>query len=121
MELKAQNLVRGFKQTIVVNSVSFSAKTGEVVGLLGPNGAGKTTSFYMVVGLLYPESGGVFLGGENITNLPMHVRAKKGISYLPQNMSIFRRLTVEENLLAIMEVIGIPHHKRKFMLERRRL
>ena len=115
--LRAENLVKSFKSKTVVNCVSIEVEQGEVVGLLGPNGAGKTTSFYMIVGLLYPESGHVYLGETDITGLPMHVRAKRGISYLPQNMSIFRRLTVEENLLAIMEVVGVPQHSRKERLE----
>jgi len=116
-ELRAEKLVKSFKNKAVVKSVSFSVKTGSVVGLLGPNGAGKTTSFYMVVGLLYPQTGHVFLDSEDITLLPMHIRAKKGISYLPQNMSIFRRLSVEDNLKAIMEVVGIPQHERKDKIE----
>ena len=116
-ELRAEKLVKAFKNKPVVKTVSFSVKTGTVVGLLGPNGAGKTTSFYMVVGLLYPQTGHVFLDEEDITLLPMHIRAKKGISYLPQNMSIFRRLSVEDNLRAIMEVVGIPQHERKDKVE----
>lgn len=117
LELRAQNLIKNFKSKMVVNSVSFKVRMGEVVGLLGPNGAGKTTSFYMIVGLLYPNSGRVLMGSQDITDLPMHVRAKKGISYLPQNMSIFRGLSVEDNLLAIMEVAGIPPHERSSMLD----
>lgn len=117
MELRAQSLVKSFKTKKVVNDVSFGVKTGQVIGLLGPNGAGKTTSFYMIVGLVFPQSGHVFMGNEDITALPMHVRAKKGISYLPQNMSIFRRLSVEDNLLAIMEVAGVPQHERKNRVE----
>ncbi len=116
-ELRADNLVKSFKNKSVVKSVSFSVKTGSVIGLLGPNGAGKTTSFYMVVGLLYPQTGSVYLNDEDITLMPMHIRAKKGISYLPQNMSIFRRLTVEDNLKAIMEVVGVPQHERKDRIE----
>jgi len=116
-ELRAESLCKSFKSRQVVKSVSFSIKKGEVVGLLGPNGAGKTTSFYMVVGLLYPQTGSVFLKGEDITNLPMHLRARKGISYLPQNMSIFRKLTVEDNLKAIMEVTKVPRQKRKALTQ----
>lgn len=115
--LRAVNLVRSFKQRQVVKSVSFEVQTGQVIGLLGPNGAGKTTSFYMVVGLLYPQSGQVLMGDEDITGLPMHIRALKGISYLPQNMSIFRRMTVTENLLSIMEVVGVPRDDRIPRLE----
>lgn len=115
--LRAEQMVRTFKARKVVKSVSFQVSQGQVVGLLGPNGAGKTTSFYMVVGLLFPDSGSVFLGEEDITGLPMHIRARRGISYLPQNMSIFRRLTVEDNLLAIMEVAQVPKHERQNRLE----
>ena len=115
--LRASQLQKSFKTKKVVKSVSFEVKTGEVVGLLGPNGAGKTTSFYMVVGLLFPNSGRVLLGDEDITKLPMHVRARRGISYLPQNMSIFRKMSVENNLMSIMEVVGVPSHARKKRVE----
>jgi lipopolysaccharide export system ATP-binding protein len=117
LELRAIKLEKRFKTRQVVKSASFMVATGEVVGLLGPNGAGKTTSFYMVVGLLYPNSGQVMMGNEDITHLPMHIRAKKGISYLPQNMSIFRKLSVEDNLKAIMEVSGVPRSQRPAMLD----
>ncbi|MCX6119641.1 MAG: LPS export ABC transporter ATP-binding protein [Proteobacteria bacterium] len=113
----ADQLCKNFKQRRVVNNVSFRVKTGEVVGLLGPNGAGKTTSFYMVVGLLYPQSGRILINDDDITDLPMHIRAKRGISYLPQNMSIFRRMTVEDNLIAVMEVCGIPRAQRPARLD----
>ncbi len=116
-ELMADQLCKNFKQRRVVNNVSFRVKTGEVVGLLGPNGAGKTTSFYMVVGLLHPQSGRILMNDDDITEVPMHIRAKKGISYLPQNMSIFRRMSVEDNLLAVMEVYGIPRKQRPDRLE----
>lgn len=116
-KLRAENLERSFKQRKVVKSVSFSVKQGEVVGLLGPNGAGKTTSFYMVVGLLYPSAGQVYMGDEEITHLPMHIRARKGISYLPQNMSIFRKMTVENNLRAVMEVCKIPRSDHAELLD----
>lgn len=116
-KLEAQNLYKSFKYKVAVNNVSFSVEPGKVVGLLGPNGAGKTTSFYMIVGLLFPQKGDVFLGGDRITFNPMHIRARKGISYLPQNSSIFRKLTVEENLLAIMEIVGIERHLRKDYVE----
>ncbi len=115
--LEARNIRKSFKAREVVKSVSFYVKEGEVVGLLGPNGAGKTTSFYMIVGLLFPNSGQVLLGNKDITELPMYQRARFGISYLPQNMSIFRKLTVEDNLRAIMEVVRIPSHERKDLLE----
>jgi lipopolysaccharide export system ATP-binding protein len=117
IELIADQLSKNFKSRRVVNNVSFRVKTGEVVGLLGPNGAGKTTSFYMVVGLLHPQEGRILMNDEDITDLPMHIRAKKGISYLPQNMSIFRRMTVEDNLLAVMEVCGMPRERRGVRLE----
>lgn len=116
-ELRAEGLQKSFKSRQVVKSVSFSVKTGEVVGLLGPNGAGKTTSFYIVVGLLYPNEGHVLLGDQDITHLPMHIRAKKGISYLPQNVSIFRKLSVEDNLLAVMEVTNTPREERRRLLD----
>lgn len=114
---RAVDLKKSFKKREVVKGVRFEVKKKEVVGLLGPNGAGKTTSFYMMVGLLYPNSGNVFLGHEDITHLPMHMRVRRGISYLPQNMSIFRKLTVEDNLLAVMEVVGVPLHKRRDTLD----
>lgn len=101
--LRAKNLVKSFKTRTVVNDVSIEVKSGEVVGLLGPNGAGKTTSFYMVVGLVPVDSGQIFLDDEDITNLPVHARARKGIGYLPQEASIFRKLTVEQNIQAILE------------------
>jgi lipopolysaccharide export system ATP-binding protein len=115
-QLRAVGLNKSFKSRNVVKDVSFHVSTSEVVGLLGPNGAGKTTSFYMIVGLLFPQSGQVILDNEEITDLPMHERAKRGISYLPQNTSIFRKLTVEENLLAIMEVTGVPRTERRDQL-----
>ena len=115
--LEAQELRKFFKAREVVKKVSFNVRQGEVVGLLGPNGAGKTTSFYMVVGLLFPNEGHVTLGGLDFTDQPMHLRARLGISYLPQNMSIFRKLTVEENLRAIMEVVKTPVHERKDFIE----
>lgn len=113
--LAAQNISKHFKSRKVVNQVSLSVRTGEIVGLLGPNGAGKTTSFYMMVGLLAPDEGEIRLGEEFITHLPIHIRAKKGISYLPQNVSIFRKLTVEENLRAVMEIIGLPKEDQSIL------
>ena len=111
--LTARKLVKIYKKRKVVNEVSFEIKQGEIVGLLGPNGAGKTTTFYMVVGLVRPNSGRVIFSGEDITNEPMHIRARRGIGYLAQEPSIFRKLTVEENVLAILEVIGYPKEKRR--------
>lgn len=103
-ELRAQNLVKRFKTRTVVNNVSLSIKSGEIVGLLGPNGAGKTTCFYIIVGLLSCNSGNVLINETNITHLPLHARAHEGIGYLPQEASIFRKLTVEENILAVLEL-----------------
>ncbi len=104
--LAARGLSKTYKDRQVVSSVDLELSSGEVVGLLGPNGAGKTTSFYMVVGLVRPDQGEVFLDEENLTPLPMHQRARMGISYLPQEASVFRKLTVEQNLLAILETTG---------------
>lgn len=103
--LTARGLSKTYKHRQVVSSVDLELKSGEVVGLLGPNGAGKTTSFYMVVGLVRPDQGEVFLDDKNLTQLPMHQRAQMGISYLPQEASVFRKLTVEQNLLAILETV----------------
>lgn len=96
-----------------MNGVDLSLKSGEVVGLLGPNGAGKTTSFYMVVGITRPEEGSIYLNGEDITNLPMYIRARRGISYLPQEASVFRKLNVRENILAILETLPISREERE--------
>jgi lipopolysaccharide export system ATP-binding protein len=112
-----ENLQKSYKGRAVVNDISFYVEQGEVVGLLGPNGAGKTTTFYMVIGLVTPEQGNIFLGNENITNYPMYIRARKGISYLPQEPSAFRKLTVQENILAILETLDMPSHERKRRLE----
>ena len=101
--LRALNLSKSYKKRPVIRDVSLSVESGAIVGLLGPNGAGKTTCFYMIVGLITQDGGEVFIGEENITNLPMHGRAKKGIGYLPQEASIFRKMGVENNILAILE------------------
>ena len=111
--LSASNLFKTYKNRPVVSDVSIKVKRGEIVGLLGPNGAGKTTTFYMVVGLVPPDQGKVFLRNEDVTNLPMHLRAQKGISYLPQEPSVFRKLTVEENVIAVMEAMGLPSFEGK--------
>ena len=111
--LHAELLVKSYGGRRVVNEVSIEVAAGEVVGLLGPNGAGKTTTFYMMVGLTRPDSGTVFLNGENVTGLPMFERARRGVSYLPQEPSIFRKLTVEENILAILETLGLSAEERK--------
>ncbi len=115
--IAAKGLCKSFGGRTVVNDVGFAVKGGEVVGLLGPNGAGKTTSFYMVVGLLKLDAGQVFLGDENITRDPMYIRARKGITYLPQEPSVFRKLTVEENLLAILETLRLNSKEQKKRLE----
>ena len=107
MFIKTDKLVKSFGGRRVVNEISIEVNKGEVVGLLGPNGAGKTTSFYMVVGLLRPDEGHVYLGSEDITHLPMHKRAQRGMGYLPQESSIFKKLTVEENILMLWEVTNI--------------
>lgn len=104
MILRAENLVKKYKKRTVVNHISVQVEQGEIVGLLGPNGAGKTTSFYMIVGLIKPNEGRIFLEDEDITSLPMYRRAKKGIGYLAQEASVFRTLTVEENILAVLEM-----------------
>lgn len=110
--LRTEKLVKAFKKRVVVSDLSLSLDAGEVVGLLGPNGAGKTTAFYMILGLTRPESGRVFLNGEDITSLPIHQRARRGMGFLPQEPSIFRKLTVEQNLLAILETQGVPARDR---------
>ncbi len=104
MILRAENLLKKYKKRTVVNNVSVQVSQGEIVGLLGPNGAGKTTSFYMIVGLIKPNEGNIFLNDENITALPMYQRAKRGIGYLAQEASVFRTLSVEENILAPLEM-----------------
>ncbi len=111
--LRTQEISKAYRGRKVVDDVSISVEQGEVVGLLGPNGAGKTTSFYMIVGLISPDSGSVMLNDDEITNLPMYLRARKGISYLPQEPSVFRRLSVEENLLAILETLSMNGRGRR--------
>jgi lipopolysaccharide export system ATP-binding protein len=101
--LRANNLVKIYKSRTVVDDVSFDVNSGEVVGLLGPNGAGKTTSFYMVVGLIQPDKGEIYLDKTNITRMPMHARAQHGLGYLPQEASVFRKLSVADNILAVLE------------------
>jgi lipopolysaccharide export system ATP-binding protein len=113
MILRAENLIKKYKKRIVVNDVSVQVAQGEIVGLLGPNGAGKTTSFYMIVGLIKPNGGQIFLEDKNITELPMYKRAKLGIGYLAQEASVFRKLTVEENLMAPLEMGDMTKRDRK--------
>lgn len=105
--LRADRITKSYRGRRVVNEVGVEVRSGEVVGLLGPNGAGKTTTFYMIVGLTRPDSGSVFYNGEDVTTLPMYLRARKGISYLPQEPSAFRKLSVEDNLYAIAETLGM--------------
>jgi len=117
MILRAENLVKKYKQRTVVNDVSFNVSQGEIVGLLGPNGAGKTTSFYMIVGLIKPNEGTIYLNDEDITSDPMYKRAQKGIGYLAQEASVFRKLTVEDNILAILEMTKMGKEERHEKLE----
>ena len=116
--LEAKNLVKIYREKRVVDKIAMTLNRKEIIGLLGPNGAGKTTTFYMIIGLTQPDEGSVFLDGEDISEDPMYLRARKGINYLPQESSIFRKLTVEENLLAIMEGINIPSYEIKERLKR---
>ena len=113
MKLKAENIVKYYKKRAVVDGVSMELNQGEIVGLLGPNGAGKTTSFYMMVGLISPNAGNVFLGEKNITELPMYKRAKMGIGYLAQEASIFRKMSVEDNLLSVLEMTNQSKEQQK--------
>ncbi|HEV2351139.1 MAG TPA: LPS export ABC transporter ATP-binding protein [Terriglobia bacterium] len=115
--LSTVDLTKSYKSHKVVDDISLEIAQGEVVGLLGPNGAGKTTTFYILVGLTPPDSGQVLLNGEDITHLPMYLRARSGISYLPQEPSIFRKLTVEENILAVLETLPLTAHERRERLE----
>src|SRR5205814_10029726 len=115
--LIAQGLRKRFRSGVVVNRVSLDIHPGEVVGLLGPNGAGKTTSFYMIVGLLRPDEGQIFLEGQEVTGLPMYKRCRLGMGYLPQESSVFRKLTVEENLLAVLETLDLSHAQRLARLD----
>ncbi len=117
MILRSENLVKRYKNRTVVNKVSVQVQQGEIVGLLGPNGAGKTTSFYMIVGLIKPNEGNIYLNDENITDLPMYQRAKRGIGYLAQEASVFRGLTVEENILAPLEMREMTAAARKEKVE----
>ncbi len=111
--LRGEGLTKAYGARVVVRDVDIEISTGEVVGLLGPNGAGKTTTFYMVVGLTKPRAGRVFLGGDDITGLPMYLRARAGIGYLPQETSVFRKLTTEENVLAVLETLGYSLREQK--------
>jgi lipopolysaccharide export system ATP-binding protein len=113
MILRAESLVKKYKNRTVVNNVSLQVKQGEIVGLFGPNGAGKTTTFYMIVGLIKSNSGKIFLNDEEITHLPMYQRARKGVGYLAQEPSVFRKLSVEENILAVLQMKGLSESDQK--------
>jgi lipopolysaccharide export system ATP-binding protein len=125
LKIHTQNLIKRYGQRTVVNNVSFEVNQGEIVGLLGPNGAGKTTSFYMVVGIVKPDEGAVFLDDIDITKLPMYKRAQMGIGYLPQEASIFRKMSVEDNILSVLEMTKLTKaeqlHKRDALLDEFRL
>lgn len=117
MILRAENIVKRYRKRTVVKGVSFQVEQGEIVGLLGPNGAGKTTSFYMIVGLIQPLSGKIFIEEEEITNLPVYKRAKKGIGYLAQEASVFRKLSIEDNLRAVLEMTNYSKQYQNEKLE----
>jgi lipopolysaccharide export system ATP-binding protein len=116
--LSASGLVKTYRKRRVVNDVALQVSQGEIVGLLGPNGAGKTTTFYMMVGLIAPDRGTVLLDREDVTRVPMYRRARKGVGYLSQEPSVFRKLTVEENVLAVLQMLGIPKREQRLRLER---
>ncbi len=116
--LRSENLLKIYKRRRVVNGISISVSSGEIVGLLGPNGAGKTTTFYMITGLIRPNGGKIFMDDHDLTRLPMYKRARKGIGYLPQEPSIFRKLNVEQNVMAILETLPISKRLRKERLEK---
>jgi lipopolysaccharide export system ATP-binding protein len=117
MRLRTENLVKKYRNRIVVKNVSISVQQGEIVGLLGPNGAGKTTSFYMIVGLIQPNEGKIFLDNIDITHEPVYKRAQKGIGYLSQEASVFRKLSVENNLRAVLEMTELSREEQKFRVE----
>jgi len=117
LSIHTKNLVKRYRNRTVANQVSIDVRQGEIVGLLGPNGAGKTTTFYMVVGFVKPDEGEVFLNEENITGMPMYKRAQKGIGYLPQEASVFRKLSVEDNISAVLEMSGLSRAAQKEKLE----
>ncbi|MBL1212420.1 MAG: LPS export ABC transporter ATP-binding protein [Ignavibacteriae bacterium] len=118
LTLRSEDLIKIYKKRTVVNKVSVQVQQGEVVGLLGPNGAGKTTTFYMIVGMIKPNGGKVYLDSEEITSLPMYKRARLGIGYLPQEASVFRRLSVEDNIMAVLQMMKISNQERKEKTER---
>jgi lipopolysaccharide export system ATP-binding protein len=118
LKLSSNELIKIYKKRTVVNKVSVSVEQGEVVGLLGPNGAGKTTTFYMIVGMIKPNDGKVFIDENEITNEPMYKRAKMGIGYLPQEASVFRRLSVEDNIMAVLQMQNLTEQQRKEKMEK---
>lgn len=113
--LKTNSLVKEYSKKSVVDGVTISVKQGEIVGLLGPNGAGKTTTFYMITGMIKPNSGEIYLDNEDISALPMYKRARLGVGYLPQEASIFRKMTVYQNIYSVLEFMGLEHHEREEM------
>jgi len=117
MILRAENIVKKYRKRVVVKGVTFDVRQGEIVGLLGPNGAGKTTSFYMIVGLIQPFSGKIYMDNEDITRLPVYKRAKKGIGYLSQEASVFRKLSIEDNLKAVLEMTDYSKEYQKEKVE----
>lgn len=117
MKLRAENILKKYRKRTVVKGVSFEVNQGEIVGLLGPNGAGKTTSFYMIVGLIKPLSGKIFIDDEEITNLPVYKRAQKGIGYLSQEASVFRQMSVEDNILSVLEMTKLPKDEQRRKVE----
>ena len=117
LAIHTHKLIKQYKGRKVVDEVSISVKQGEIVGLLGPNGAGKTTTFYMVVGLIAPDQGSVYLNEEDITKLPMYKRAQMGLGYLPQEASVFRKLTVADNIMAVLEMTSLTKEEREDKLE----
>ena len=117
LELRSEGLVKIYGKRMVVNNVTFNVRQGEIVGLLGPNGAGKTTSFYMTTGLVLPNAGHIYLGGQEITNLPVYQRARLGIGYLAQEASVFRKMSVEDNIASVLEMTGMPREEQRKKLE----
>ncbi|MAT58048.1 MAG: LPS export ABC transporter ATP-binding protein [Melioribacteraceae bacterium] len=118
LRLRSEDLIKIYKKRTVVNKVSVAVEQGEVVGLLGPNGAGKTTTFYMIVGMIKPNGGKVYLQDKEITNEAMYKRARMGVGYLPQEASVFRRLSVEDNIMAVLQMMNIPNKERKEKTEK---
>lgn len=117
MQLRSEGLVKIYGKRTVVNNVTFDVRQGEIVGLLGPNGAGKTTSFYMTTGLVLPNAGHIYLGNEEITNLPVYQRARRGIGYLAQEASVFRKMSVEDNIASVLEMTDLPREAQREKLE----